>query len=327
MSAVEGMYRELVLLRRGLGLHAPDVLLRVGAQLRLSCGIGPVTEAGEARQRLIRHVATAVTELSPELRLAVQAAYGLPPASQSRFLRERMEWLGLRLERDPRTATRRVEAGLKLLAEILVAEGPAREDDTSSPYAPDGWYVESLCSTLLLAADPVQLLESRRIVATRNGLDRLAVSWSVPPSENPVDAQAELQVDLLFGGELVRDDALSASTYWSGWLRLPRPLEVGESHEYQARVTGAHRWQLRSYYVLSPHRRCDEFELRAKFDPIVPPQRIWQLDGVPYRVVDGAQPPGQEVAPDAVGEVVSRFRNLHQGLSYGLRWQEAIAGS
>ncbi len=327
MSDVEGMYRELVQLRRGLGLHAPDVLRRVGPQLRFACGIGSDSETGEARQRLTRRVTSALTVLSPELRLAVQAAYGLPPASQSRFLRARMEWLGHKLERDPRTATRRVEAGLRLLAETLVAEGGAEPANGGNQYAPDGWYIESLSSTLLLAADPVQLVETRRIVATRSGLDRFSVSWSVPTTAEPIDARAELHVELLFGGELVRDDALSTPSYWSGWIRLPRSLAAGEQHEYQATVTGAGRRQLRSYYVLSPHRRCDEFELRAKFDPGVPPRRVWQLDGVPFRVIDEARPRGQEVAPDAVGEVVSRFRHLRQGLSYGLQWQDTAVAS
>jgi hypothetical protein len=315
----EEMYEELVQLRRGQGLYAPDLHARIGPRLRAVCGIEQRTSAGEARQRLVTRIVAGLATLAPDLRLAVQSAYGLPPASQSRFLRERMEWLGRELARDARTAVRRVEAGLRLLAESLATNAPATPPDAANPYAPEGWYVESLRSTLLLHVTPVQLLEVRRVTATQGGLRRIAVSWSVPVPPEPLgDA---LRVELLYGGELVRDESLSAPAYWSGWINLPRPLGVGERHEYQVQVTAPGR-HLRPYYVHSPLRRCDEFELRAKFDPLVPPQRVWQVDGVPSLLVDEERPVGDELETDPAGEVVSRFRNLRQGLNYGLVWQD-----
>ena len=321
MVSVEEMYAELVQLRRGQGLHAPDLPARVGPRLRAACGIDPRTAPGDVRQRLAGRIVTGLAPLAPDLRLAVKAAYGLPPASQSHFLRERMEWLGRELGRDARTAVRRVEAGLRLLAESLAASAPEVVPDGVSPYAPEGWYVESLHSTLLLHVTPVQLLETRRVTATQDGLRRISVSWSVPawPGLDAPDG-GDLRVELLYGGELGKDEALSSPGYWSGWISLPRPLGAGERHEYQVQVT-APGHHLRPYFVHSPLRRCDEFELRAKFDPLVPPQRVWQVDGVPAQLVDEGRPVGEELATDNAGEVVSRFRNLRQGLNYGLVWQ------
>jgi hypothetical protein len=45
----------------------------------------------------------------------------------------------------------------------------------------------------------------------------------------------DLRVELLYGGELGKDEALSSPGYWSGWITLPRPLAAGERHEYRCR--------------------------------------------------------------------------------------------
>jgi hypothetical protein len=323
MGAVDGIYNELAALRRGQGLYAPDVLERTGERLRGACGIGPDTPAGDARRRLVDRVLLGAEPLAPEQRLAVRAAFGLPPASRSRFLRERMEWLGRELDRDARTATRRVEAALWLLAEALAATATEAAAEDDSPYAPDGWYVESIRATLVLRERPVYLLEVRRLTSTQAGLDRVAVSWSLPASGERAGGRSDLlRVELLYGGALERNEALSTPSYWAGWVHLPRPLGMGEHHEYQVQVSMDERRRLRPYYAHSPLRRCDEFELRAKFDPLVPPQRVWQLDGVPSQLLDEQAPVGAERSPDRAGEVVSRFTNLRQGLTYGLVWRE-----
>jgi hypothetical protein len=324
-QAVAELQQELVQLRRGHGVHARDVIERVGPRLAELFGIRPGTPAGQARQLLVQGIGERVVALPPDLRMAVQAAFGLPPASQSRFLRERMEWLGRELGRDPRTAIRRVESGLALLAEQLaVRSAPEPVPPSESVFAPDGWYIDLLRAAVSLHVDPVRLLETRRIVATVDGLDRVRTSWSVPRVDRSVSTRT-IGVAMMYGGELITDPQTTTATYWSGWIRLPRPLKAGEHHEYQVQVTSLPRPLLSRYYVLSPHRRCDEFELRAKFDPTATPERIWQLGGVPFRMIDEAIEFGVPLHVDAVGEVVVRFRNLRQGLSYGLQWRDAAA--
>ncbi|HST83457.1 MAG TPA: hypothetical protein VLL08_17130 [Kineosporiaceae bacterium] len=314
--------RELQQLRRGQGLHATDVMARVGPRLTQICDLDPRLPIGIRRQRLVESISAMVTALPADLRLAVQAAYALQPADQSRFLRERMEWLGQRLNRDPRTAVRRVESGLALLAERMLS-GIGSEITREDVYAPDGWYVDSLRATLLMNVDPVQLLETRRVTSTQESLEQIAVSWSIP-ADIPA-ALAGLRVEMLYGGELHKDESASTLTFWAGHVRLPRPLRIGEQHEFQVRVTSLPRRMFRPYYVLSPFRRCDEFMLRAKFDRSDAPVQIWTLDGVPFQLLDENQPVGEVLEPDRVGEVVSHFRHLRQGLSYGLRWRYALA--
>jgi hypothetical protein len=120
MDADRGeLIKQLQQLRRGHGLLAVDVVARVGQELAAACGLDPDQRPGARRQLLAERIATEVAALPADLRLALRAAFALPGADQSRFLRERMQWLGRELGRDPRTALRRVESGLALLAERL----------------------------------------------------------------------------------------------------------------------------------------------------------------------------------------------------------------
>jgi hypothetical protein len=318
-ALLDVILRELTQLRRGHGLHSVDVLTRVGPNLRQLIGITEQLPAGEARQVLTDRLAAMVAGLPPDLALAVQAAFGLPPASQARFLRERMQWLAVQIHRDPRTASRRVDSGLALLAERIVSGTGGEVAPSGSEFAPDGWYVELLRANYMLVTDPVQLLENRRIVSTRPGLERITVSWSVPFVASPTP-RPDLEPEIHFGGRLVKNEQLSTPIYWSGDLLLPRPLDVGQSHEYQVQVRTLPRHEMLPYYVLSPVRRVDEFDVRVKFDPARSPQRVWALNGLPYRIIDERRPTGEPLEPDAVGEVVRRFSNLRPGLSYGVQW-------
>jgi len=312
------MVKQLQQLRRGHGLLAVDVMSRVGPELAAACGLDRNEQPGTRRQLLVDRIAAMVAALPADLRLAVQAAFALPGADQSRFLRERMEWLGRKLDRDPRTAIRRVESGLALLAERMPADSGkdlAKADD----YAPGGWYVDSFRATLMMHVDPVQLLETRRVVCAKEDLDRIVVSWSIP-ADDP-RSLAQIRVDMLYGGELHKDEKVSTPTFWSGHLQLPHGLRPGEQHEFQVRVTSLPQNEFRPYYVLTPFRRCDQFVLRAKFARYDHMGQVWVVDGVPFQLLDENQPIGEILEPDTVGEVVHEYRNLRMGLSYGLRWQ------
>jgi hypothetical protein len=315
---VKALVEELQQLRRGFGLHAPEVLSRVGPILTRVCALDSVSTPGERRDRLSERIAGLVGALPAELRLAVQAAFALPPADQSRFLRERMEWLGGQLERDPRTAMRRVQTGLALLAERMLQTSPQSGDDV---YAPGGWFVESFRATLMMHVDPVELIETRKVVSTVDGLDRITIAWSIPADHS--GTRSGLRVDLLYGGELERDEGVSTETYWSCTVKIPRPLHSGEAHEFQVRVVSLPRSDFQPYFVLTPFRRCDEFVLRAKFDDSDGRPVVWVLDGTPFQLVHENHPIGEQLLLDAVGEVARRFQDLRTGLSYGLRWRFA----
>ncbi len=316
--ARDELVAELKQMRRGLGVHEPDLLARLGPQLRRVCGIGDGDDIGEARQKLTDQLATAIATLPEDVRMVLAAALALDPAPGNRFLESRIRWLADRIDRNPRTVMRRADQGFALLAESLLLDGPAVEQDPASPYAPPGWYVRRLRSILHLTGDPVTLFEERTIVCTVSRLDVLTATWSFPGPAGSLPRHP-LHAEMIFGGTLVQSITLSTSTIWAGELRLPRPLHRGEAHSFGVRVTALDRRDFRPYFVLSPHRRVDEFELRLRFDPL--PSRVWRLAGVPYRIVDDLPPGTPEVSPDTAGEV--EFRTVHprEGLSYGLRWQ------
>jgi hypothetical protein len=308
---------ELKSLRRGAGLQAPDAGRRIGPILTRICEVDLAGSPHTARLTVIGRIEQTLPKLPTDLQQAVQAAFALAPADQSRFLAERMQWLGRKLNRDSRTAVRRVETGLSLLSDVLLAEdGPVPSQDL---YAPDGWFVESFAATLMMHKDPVELMETRRVVSTREGLDEIVVAWSIPSESE--ESRSGLRVDMMYGGDLRRDEVASTPTYWSCTIRPDQPLAFGQVHEFQVRVTSLPRDLFRPYYVLTPFRRCDEFVLRAKFDHEAPPAQVWQVDGVPFQLLDESQPIGDPLALNSVDEVTGRYEHLRMGLSYGLRWR------
>ena len=319
----EDLYLELIELRRGRGLDSPDLVARIGPALRRMCGIADRSTEVEAKSLVIRYLTEAIERLPADLRLAARAALAMPPAPRQRFLRERNAWLAEQLERDARTVTRRSDEAFRLLAQNLSAPTtPAGSSSAEAANAPDGWFIDSLVANVVLDRDPPQVIETRRIVAVRSGLDRTAVSFSAPRG---VDREADggvdrpLSLNVLHGGQLIELTG-ERTSHLRGVLRLPRPLTAGEMHEYSVVFSAFPRRWLRPYYVLTPMRRCDHFHLRAKFDPAAAPAKLWRVDGEPPRLVDDFVPGPDLLDLDGVGEVSQEFHGLRLGLSYGIQW-------
>jgi len=304
--------RELNELRRGRGLDATDLHQRIGPCLRAACSIVDADPPAVARRKLVLRLTELCGGLPADLRLAAQAAFGLHEEAAGEFLDRRISWLAGALDRDPRTARRRIDMAFRLLDELL--GDPARNRGGSSP---DGWYVESVRSMLRLDHDPPDLQEERRIVAEVDELDELTLSLSVPALRG-FEELPDIGADVLFGGEIVETRQVSAS-HAQFVMRLPNPLRLGQRHEYGIRFA-PQRSEIRPYYVLTPLRRCEKFSVRVRFDRARPPARVWRLNGVPPRVVDDGVDSGDRLTVNRVGEVVLEFHELHQGLSYGLQW-------
>ncbi|MEU5261685.1 hypothetical protein [Amycolatopsis sp. NPDC021455] len=304
--------RELNELRRGRGLDAADLHQRIGPCLRQACGIEDIDQPTAARQKLVLRLTELCGRLPADLRLAALAALGLHEEAAGEFLDRRISWLASVLDRDPRTARRRIDLAFRRLDELLGAPAPGRD---KHPLA--GWYVESMKAMLRLDREPPDLQEERRIVAEVDELDELVLSFSVPaePGSDPVP---DITADVLFGGEIVEARQVSAS-HAQFVMRLPSPLRLGQRHEYGIRFA-PRRTTLRPYYVMTPLRRCEEFSVRVRFDRADPPSRVWRLNGVPGRVIDDGVDSGDALTVNRVGEVGLEFHDLHQGLSYGLQW-------
>ncbi|MBL7498733.1 hypothetical protein I6A84_04510 [Frankia sp. CNm7] len=181
-----------------------------------------------------------------------------------------------------------------------------------------GWYIERVWAVMRLDLLSPELQDSRRIVATENGLTELMLSMSVPrPPDAPISPR-DLGMDVVFGGRIVRVDR-RGDTIFSAVLRLPRPLKTGERHDIGC------VWQLppgqpmTPRYAMSPTIRCDALDLRVRFPRDADP-RVERLDGLPIRAVEDLTLDLPVVPLDGAAEASAHFDHLALGLSYGLRW-------
>lgn len=208
---------------------------------------------------------------------------------------------------------RLAEAGRELI-EAGGSQGGIDEDD--------GWYVESFSALLHLDAAPIEALEHRTVVATKDGVQQLATSISVP--RHPADDAGRphgLEVELLEGGILeLREQPYES--YFRNVIALPQPLRQGDRHDYRLRLCIPPGQPMASHYVHVPYRRSDYFELRVCFDRQHLPRAVWVLSAAPTAVIYERGPSQEVLQPDRFGEIQVRFRNLRPGFGYGLCWQD-----
>ncbi|HWM03902.1 MAG TPA: hypothetical protein VNP92_16325 [Actinophytocola sp.] len=304
---------ELKRLRKGRGVHSTNIAERTGPALRRLCGIGAQDSPAATRDRLALTLRDLAGRLPDDLRLALVAQLGLHDEASQPRLGERLEWLAERIARDARTARRRADQAFERLAEVA---------DTlpTEPTEPgDGWYVRRFSALVRLDGRTPEITETRTIVATRDGIDELDTEFSLP--RHPADRRPthDLGAAMLYGGRLVRKDRRSES-HFEFTVELPLTLGVGQHHEYAMRLRVPSGQPVRPHYVFIPHRRCDLFEVRLRFDPLLVPRTLWRLTETPLRVVDDAQPSGELLQPDAAGEIHQIFTEPRQGFAYGVQW-------
>ncbi|WP_280483901.1 hypothetical protein [Nocardia farcinica] len=268
------------------------------------------------RRKLVLLLTDRCARLPQDLGLAARVGLALEPRAFGEFLDQRIEWLATQLQRDPRTARRRIDQAFSLLAERLT--GQQRGSVGDNPYAPEGWFVESLDALLRLDLDPPQLTEVRQIVAAIDGLDEIVVLLSAPQAGHPRHG-LRLDAEMVFGGEII-EERREAGGHLHLIVRLPRPLELGECHSYSVQFKSYPRQLMQPYYVMNPYRRCDYFRVRARFGAAAKPATVWRLNGTPPHVVADFHDNDDRLALDSIGEVFLEFRHLTQGLCYGLQW-------
>lgn len=338
---------ELGRLCRGRGATSVDLRARLGPEIdellrihRRNVSRSP-TDAAERSPRsdLTTLLAAGVARLPADLRLVAAAALGLEPSAQGRFLIDRIGWLTGRIGRDERTVRRRLGEALALLAEALLvlrdeALAPAGPPDppsdpgTARPArdAPDAqdardpWYLRQMRSLVRLDLPQPEVYEERVVVATRDGLESVVLSASLPRPGSQAVGGRELHADVLSGGLLTARERPSESLF-RFVVTLPRPLAAGADHRLTVRLTLAPGQAMADYYGLTPLTRCDEFQLRLRFSPASPPSGVWLLDGVPPRIADDDPSGLPAVELDRVGECLLTFPAPRLGRSHGARWQ------
>lgn len=117
MGTARELLDELKVLRKGKALAAPTLTRRVGPALRALCRVGD-DDVTTVRHKVTEALAALSGQLPSDLAAAVSAALGLDGDARHALLRDRVRWLADREHRDERTIRRRMDEGLRLLADI-----------------------------------------------------------------------------------------------------------------------------------------------------------------------------------------------------------------
>jgi hypothetical protein len=288
--------------------------------------VGPVLlelaggDSRKANERLGREIRALAGRLTEEMRTAILAALALHEQTRGMTTySQRKRWLAdTRLRRGDRTAERRIEEAQRLLAQEIAAELERRRGQSDA--ADDGWYIEHFSAVFMLDGDAPEAIEHRRIVATRHHLTELTIVLDTPRESG--QHRLGLKADVTSGGTLLRAEELSRNrTRYI--IRLSRPLQPDDTHEYEMRIRVAPDEPMRDYYVFRPERRCDGFDLRVRFDRRRPPRwvrRVTAEDVHVYYPYEGVPAPLERVPVDATGEARATFGHPRQHLGYGLQW-------
>jgi len=311
IGAVEQLTDELKSARRGPGLHHPQIESRIGPGLRAACGIEPGDPPSVVRAKAIDRLRRAADALPTELSMTALAALGLHPDVYDLLqLQDRVGWLATTLRRDVRTARRRVDEACVRLADVLSTATAAGRRERGP-----GWHVQSFEAVALLDGERPITVERRLIVADRDGLDRIALGWSLPAQGGGLD----LDVRMLYGGVLAGRQQQTASRIRLV-LELPRPLRLGERHEYSVLTHARADLLLKNHYAYTPFTACDFFDLRVRFDRKRLPDRIWRVSEAFHRELDERLVEGEPLTADRCGEVQLHFDDLMPGYGYGIQW-------
>ncbi|RZS41114.1 hypothetical protein EV193_103433 [Herbihabitans rhizosphaerae] len=309
MNGRQALAEELARLRKRRGVHGYDLPSVVGPALRTCCGITETDDQAVIRAKLAGRLSTLADGLPEDLRLAALAALALHPDARHPVLRHRLEWLAERIGKDERTARRRADEALDRLADLATTPRTPADGD---------WYVARFDALVRIDRAGWLVRERRGIVATRDGLDRIVASISLPPPTGPA-AAAEPNVRLTHGGHIARRERPSGN-HFRFLIDLPAALRTGDGHEYGLEVRVPPGRRMRPHYAFTPRRPCQAFDLRIRFDPARPPRALWRLDGAHIRVLDDGAPSGEPLHSDADGEVTARFADLVPGNCYGIQW-------
>lgn len=306
-------YDELLEIHRGRGLLADDVAARVGQRLRTACGVARTDSPAVVRRKVTTRLLELSERLPGDVRISVRAALALAREADHQFVQDRMSWAATRINRDhPRAALRRMKIGFRILAEQL-------DEQLDNPAVHQGWHTGSLRALLRMDVDPPELVEERVIVASTDHLAEIETRFSAPGNSNGTDSPITAAV--LYGGEIVDEERVGRS-HRKFVLRLPKPLNAGDRHEFGLRLSAFPRALMRPYYVLTPLQPCAEFALRVRFGTASLPRSIWRVDGIPPRALDDFEPTDQLLTADRLGEIAIEFSRLQQGLSYGIQWSD-----
>ncbi|MGH3211088.1 MAG: helix-turn-helix domain-containing protein [Trebonia sp.] len=207
------------------------------------------------------------------------------------------------------------------LDDAAPAPGTALNVPGAGARGAEDWFTESFTALVRADIEPVEVIQRKTIVATADGVAQITTSVNVPRHPDALDRPVGLESELLYGGSLeLRQQPYDS--FFANVIMLPRPLRIGERHEYSIRLRIPSGQRMASHFLHVPFSRSDHFELRVRFDPRRTPRTVWLLRHAPTAVVYQREPAAQTMVPDRFGEVHAIFRNMRPGLGYGVRWRE-----
>jgi len=305
--------KELDDLHRGRGIHAARAVERLGPTLRELVFGDNVPDEADGRA-LVRAALLSASEVLP-LDLAEVFRIGLGADDTTRLLSDRLERLGHKVDRGPRTMSRRLTEANRAVA--LVLERRSALSDDRNPFASKGWYVDSLESHALIGDRP-QFTGIREIKFTHNNIRYLCESFSVP---RPLGESAgdDVTVEPTEGCDFVEVDRFSPSC-WRLTIHLPQTFHALESHRVGLTVTMPSRAFIRPYNVLIPVRRTRAFHASVKFAPEIDVGAVWCYDGVPPPLIEDGVPTPRPIPLGPERSVTGDWPIVRQGLAYGIGW-------
>ncbi|MCP2241325.1 hypothetical protein [Lentzea aerocolonigenes] len=305
---------ELKALRKGYGVESRDIAARIGPELRLICGFSGSDSQSVQRAKLVEALTAVVAVLPDHLAAVAATAFGLQDHGERRF-EERISRMAAEMERDVRTARRHVDHLMGRIAETLIE---LAQSDSAEREPEWTWHTADLVTLVVLGEEKAEIIEQRRVVSRTEHL--AAVDFSMTIAENqPLDL-ATLGLDVLRGA-ILRTPERVGSTRVRFDLDLPRSLGVGEEHTIVIRTRLPTTFA--PYYVCTPARPCDRFDLVVRFPPDRAPSRAWRLqDELPIDITDPlfARDP---LEVNTAGEVHAVFTGLTLNRSCGIGWEPA----
>lgn len=316
---VEQLVDELKGLRKGRGILASAITDRVGPALRAVTGTTGQDRSPDVRRKVGGSLLRWAEDLPHDLRLAVLVAFALAEDGQLPYYKDRVKLVATRLNRDERTARRRIDEGIQRLAEIASVATPDTVVRDVEPTA--GWHTEELRTSLALDQPTPEVFETRRIVAERDDLEHidLAFTLTADPSNGTMRTD-DLEIDIFHGGRLARV-VMESGDRFGFRLVLPQPLRRDESHQIGLRFRMRADRPMAPHYVCVPRQRCVEFDLRVRFDLAHRPSQVWRLAHAFQRDIEDPVAANETLQLDGAGEIHTRFHELTPGLAYGIRWE------
>jgi hypothetical protein len=312
VNRVEAIAADLQRLRRGRGVHSPDVLSRLGVTLQ-SVVFGDIDPSpATAQATLARTLIEASQRLAPDLERIFLVAVGITRLEQDLGLR--LAELSKETELSVRTLYRRLSEAEKGVAAQLERLTLDNLDD--NPFAVRGWYVERLESDAYLAGQRPVFVGDREIRATHDGLRIICESFSIPRYSTS-EGDPEPLVTGQAGCDAVTLTRYSPST-WLIRVELDRTLNTGDVHRVALAITMPSRAAVLPFNVTVPVRRIKSFVARVHYEP-GQLRDAWAIDGVPPISMDERGRTAMKLAIDASLE--RRWSVVRRGLAYGIGWE------